>query len=171
MTMTSHPELPPIPESVGRVVIDFDGVLAENVWPSNRIGKPIGKGIAILLFYQAQGREIIVYTARPESHKERILGWLRMTGLQDAVYDVVCGKPTADLYVDDRAWNPFEGGTVSTESERAARDAGSTPAPSTDLRVHLSHCDGKECRCPEVRDYPAQEDEHWIWRQLGAVNG
>jgi hypothetical protein len=102
------PELPEVPSSTGRVVIDFDGTIAEGVWPSPRIGKPMGRGIAILIYYASQGREVIVHTARPESHRERIFAWLRMAGLQDHVYDVVCNKPVADLYIDDKAWNPWK---------------------------------------------------------------
>jgi hypothetical protein len=98
--------------------MDFDGLLAEGTWPSPRIGKPIGRGIAILIYYANQGREIIIHTARPESHKERIWAWLRMSSLQDHVYDVVCGKPVADIYIDDKAWNPWkeEGESAASSS-------------------------------------------------------
>jgi hypothetical protein len=113
-----HPELPTDSTSPWRVVMDFDGLLAEGTWPSPRIGKPIGRGIAILIYYANQGREIIIHTARPESHKERIWAWLRMSSLQDHVYDVVCGKPVADIYIDDKAWNPWkeEGESAASSS-------------------------------------------------------
>jgi len=45
-----------------------------------------------------------VYTARPHSHQQRIWSWLAMQGLQMKVYDVVTGKPTSGVFVDDRAW-------------------------------------------------------------------
>lgn len=89
-----------------RVAFDFDGILAENTWPSPAIGEPIQDGIDLLLHYHAQGLEIVIYTARPQSHEKRIWWWLEWYGLHEKVYDVVCGKPVAGLYIDDRAWNP-----------------------------------------------------------------
>jgi len=160
-----HPKLPPTPESTGRVVIDFDGVLAEGVWPENRIGKPIGQGIAILIFYAAQGREVVVYTARPESHKERILAWLRMAGLQDKVYDVVCGKPVADLYVDDKAWNPWNVEELSPPPEE-----GRGVSPPGDGQVAVES--GPSSTYPWIQGQViGDQDEEWVTRQLGAVNG
>jgi hypothetical protein len=148
------PELPEVPSSTGRVVIDFDGTIAEGVWPSPRIGKPMGKGIAILIYYASQGREVIVHTARPESHKERIFAWLRMAGLQDHVYDVVCGKPVADIYIDDKAWNPWkeEGESAVSScvpSQGSARSKAASPSP-----------------------YDFRDPEHtYGYTNMGAVNG
>ncbi len=96
--------LPPVAEGHDRVVIDFDGVLAENNWPSPVVGSPIKEGIELLKAFVDEGKEVIVYTARPHSHQQRIWSWLAMQGLQMKVYDVVTGKPTAGVYVDDRAW-------------------------------------------------------------------
>jgi hypothetical protein len=93
-------------EGLPIVAIDFDGVLAENIWPDPAIGRPIKSGIAMVLHYAEQGNEVLVYTARPESHKPRILKWLEMVGLHNDVYDVICGKIKAGLMVDDRCWNP-----------------------------------------------------------------
>ena len=133
----NHPKLPD--SKLERVCVDFDGVLVEDTYPSPRIGKPIGQGIAILIYYANQGKEVIVYTARPESHKDRIWAFLRMAGLQDQVYDVVCGKPVAQIYCDDRAWNPWK-----EEGERAvssgapslgsALSKAASPSPSPQLR-------------------------------------
>jgi hypothetical protein len=142
------PDLPDVPASTGRVCIDFDGTLAEGVWPSPRIGKPMGKGIAILIYYASQGREVIVYTARPESHKERIFAWLRMSGLQDHVYDVVCNKPVADIYIDDKAWNPW----IEPEQRRSlgqwvgavVEEAGEAGVPSVEAKAPVSSTDTEE---------------------------
>ena len=95
-------------EGLPIVAVDLDGVLAENQWPDPAIGKPIKEGIALVIHYANQGNEVIIYTARPESHATRIWKWLEMVGLHNDVYDVVCGKPRAGLYVDDRCWNPIE---------------------------------------------------------------
>lgn len=91
-----------------QVVFDFDGTLAEDTWPSPRIGKPIKKGVRMLKHYFDQGYQITVYTARPNSHEGEIWDWLKENELGDFVYDVVTGKPVAGLYVDDRAFNPKE---------------------------------------------------------------
>ncbi|MGI0013636.1 MAG: hypothetical protein ACREBU_09375 [Nitrososphaera sp.] len=85
------------------VCVDFDGVLAEDTWPSPRIGNPIPEGLEEVTDFIEQGYAVIVYTARPESHKMRIWGWLSANGFRDLVYDVVCGKPQAILYLDDKA--------------------------------------------------------------------
>jgi hypothetical protein len=153
-----NPSLSDAPTSVGRVVFDFDGTLVENTWPSAHIGKIRRENVSLLLKLHKEGREVIIYTARPDTHKARIQAWLRLAGLEDVVYDVVCGKPTADLYVDDKAYNPDTGGTVSTgevalSQATQPRDAGSTPAPSTTFFSN------------------GPEDDSWIKRMLGAVNG
>jgi hypothetical protein len=145
-------------EGLPIVAIDFDGVLAENIWPDPAIGRPIKSGIAMVLHYAEQGNEVLVYTARPESHKPRILKWLEMVGLHNDVYDVICGKIRAGLMIDDRCWNPvqeeFEGGTVSTGQNDPGRDAGSTPAPSTE----------------GIWGTP-RYDNDWVERMMGGVNG
>lgn len=99
--------LPLAPSSVGRICVDFDGVLAESEWPSPEIGPCIQQGVHILLMAEELGYEVIIYTARPASHEARIWEWLKDEGLYGLVYDVVTGKPVADLYVDDKAYNPF----------------------------------------------------------------
>lgn len=93
-------------EGLPIVCMDFDGVLAKDTWPSPFLGEPIPSGIEAVVHYSTGGNEVVIYTARPESHKARIWAWLDDVGLAGAVYDVVCGKPRAGLYVDDRAWNP-----------------------------------------------------------------
>jgi hypothetical protein len=150
----TKPELPDTPASTGRVCVDFDGTLAEGVWPSSNIGKPIGKGIAILIHYANQGREVIVYTARPESHKERIFAWLRLAGLQDHVYDVVCGKPVSDLYIDDKSWDPWH--VCKEEGDVAAASGASGLGPT------LSKADSPS---------PFKKTRDDIYTNMGAVNG
>jgi hypothetical protein len=88
------------------IVFDLDGTLAEATWPSNHVGKPIEEGIELLLEYSSRGYAIIIQTARPASHEARIWRWLEELGLQNVVFDVMCGKPLGCLYVDDRAFRP-----------------------------------------------------------------
>ena len=89
-----------------RVLVDFDGVLATDTWPNRSLGRPIKLGIELLKHYFYGGYEVVIYTARPSSHKESIWDWLVVNDIHDLVYDVVTDKPQAWLYIDDRAWNP-----------------------------------------------------------------
>jgi ribonucleotide monophosphatase NagD (HAD superfamily) len=89
-----------------RVIIDLDGLLAEDTWPHRRVGKLLPGGLEILKHYFYEGYEVVIHTARPRSHEEMIHKWLEQQDISDMVYDVVCGKPQAWLYIDDRAWNP-----------------------------------------------------------------
>ncbi len=88
------------------VLFDFDGTLAEDTWPSPHVGKPIREALEALRHYYTEGYSIVVYTARPASHTNLIVGFLREMGVDLLVYDIVTGKPRADLYIDDRAWRP-----------------------------------------------------------------
>jgi hypothetical protein len=88
------------------VVFDLDGTLSESTWPSNHIGQPIQDGIELLLEYSSRGHAIVLYTARPPSHEDRIWTWLGEQGLGNVVFNVVCNKPLGCLYVDDRSFRP-----------------------------------------------------------------
>lgn len=90
-----------------RVIFDFDGVLAKDTWPSPVVGETIPDGVELMKDYALMGYEICIYTARPESHKPLIWSWVDKEDLHDVVYDVICGKPSAWLYIDDRSWNPW----------------------------------------------------------------
>lgn len=98
--------LPEVPHGFDRVAFDLDGTLAVNVYPRTHVGAAIKEGIDALLHYVEQGYEIVIYTSRPESHRERIWDWLREQRIAHRVYDVVCNKPHAGLYLDDRAHKP-----------------------------------------------------------------
>ncbi len=99
------PELPPNPR-IGKVLFDLDGTLAQGKWPIRRvIGEPISAGVAYLRHYAALGYGICIYTSRPWADEEAIWDWVVEHDLP--VDEVVCGKPLADLMVDDRAWNPW----------------------------------------------------------------
>lgn len=85
------------------VAFDFDGTLAEGTWPSPTIGAPIAEGLNLLRKYADDGYEVIIHTARPKAHEAMIWGWLDALKLGTVVYDVICGKPRADIYIDDKA--------------------------------------------------------------------
>lgn len=106
----SYPEEQAKDHGLHRVLIDFDGVLATDTWPSPAVGEPIPKGIDILLHYAGKGYEVSIYTARPKEHLHSIHDFLWDNGLDKLVYEVICCKPRAWLYIDDRAWNPIKGG-------------------------------------------------------------
>ena len=92
--------------SLDIVCLDLDGTLAEDVWPQPWIGKLLPEGRTILKHYSDTGWAVVIHTARPWSHQDRVWEWLASNGLDNMVYDVVCGKPPAALYIDDKAWNP-----------------------------------------------------------------
>lgn len=84
------------------IAFDFDGVLATNLWPSPNIGEPVTAAIELAKNYFDHGYEVVVYTARPESHRGGLFTWLNANGM-GFVYDVICNKPRAALYIDDKA--------------------------------------------------------------------
>ena len=97
MTYPAHnPELPV-------VAFDFDGVLAANTWPLPHLGEPDSAALDAVRHYAAQGCEIHVLTARPESHFRDIREWLHRFDVGRLVYDVTNKKMAACLYFDDRA--------------------------------------------------------------------
>ena len=110
--------LGPAATGLSRVAFDLDGTIATNTWPSPDIGEPIERGINLMLTCEELGYEVVIYTARPLSHQQRIIEWLEENGLDDLVYDVICGKVQAELYVDDRSYNPFsQNGDIHRDGE------------------------------------------------------
>ena len=103
------------------VCFDLDGTLAADTWPSPRVGDPDEHALNALVHYHDQGCEVVVFTARPESHFPRIWRWLEDNLVAWAVYDVTNRKPVASLYFDDRAvrW-PLTGDVSTTSLEETA---------------------------------------------------
>ena len=87
-------------------VFDFDGILAVNTWPLPDIGEPIPQGIEMLTHYYDAGHAVKIHTARPEQHVPAIARWLQHHNLAHMVYEIGGGKPSAGLYIDDRAFRP-----------------------------------------------------------------
>jgi capsule biosynthesis phosphatase len=79
--------------------------------------KPIEKNIKLLKCLKKQGHEIIIYTARRmlthNSNVGKVIKDIAMVTLQtledlNIPYDeIIFGKPIADIYIDDRALNPY----------------------------------------------------------------
>lgn len=86
--------------------IDFDGVLAESVWPDLGIGKPLEHNIHKLREVAASGMQIVIHTARPWGDHGKLVDWLKERDVPFT--EVVCGKLLAAKYVDDRAINSVE---------------------------------------------------------------
>ena len=97
---------PNVPPGYEWVCVDFDGTLAERVWPDRGMGEPIPDGIDALKHYKARGYFIAIHTARSWNDHGQIMEWLRDHELDAYVDTIVCGKPVAGLYIDDRAWQP-----------------------------------------------------------------
>jgi len=92
------------------ICFDFDGVLAEPIWPDPGIGAPIEEGLQLLKYLYSCGFEVIIHTARHWASWRDIRAWVMShTGID---VHVVCGKPLAQLYIDDRGYRfePAEGG-------------------------------------------------------------
>jgi hypothetical protein len=93
------------PDGYDWVCIDLDGTLAERVWPEVFIGDPLPQAHSLIEYYQEAGHKVMIYTARSWQDYRLIEGWFEEWGLPkpDAI---VCGKPVAALYIDDRGWCP-----------------------------------------------------------------
>ena len=85
------------------VAFDFDGVIAENTWPSPRLGAGNPDAFDAMCHYNALGCEIVIFTARPDEHLPEIRAWLRDYSMSSIVYEITNRKPRACLYFDDRA--------------------------------------------------------------------
>ena len=124
------------------ICVDLDGMLAEPTWPSPKIGAPIQVAVDAAIAARNDGWEMVILTARPESHKTEIKLWLLDHGLSDVFYDVICGKPRAAAYWDDRAVTFPEAFMRGPRTMRGGR----TSMPD--------HPENKECKhfgCEPVR--------------------
>lgn len=86
--------------------VDFDGVLAEQIWPEPGIGPVIERNIPKLEDVRRAGREIIIHSARHWADYPALEAWLKANRIP---YDaIVLGKLIARRYVDDKAINSEE---------------------------------------------------------------
>lgn len=128
---------PQVAERHEYVAFDLDGTLAQDTWPKPSVGAPIPEGIAMLKFYAEQGYCIVIYTARPESHKKSIWKWLKENELFDVVYDIYTDKPVAGLYVDDRAFQFSPEAIVELHKRREGK---TIKNGNVDVYLHADDC-------------------------------
>ena len=87
-----------------RIAIDLDGVLIRSAgipFKAEKAEPAIDP--SFLKSLEAQGHEIVVYTARPLEDADEIYKVIGM--LFDKPVKVYFGKPLADVYIDDNAFN------------------------------------------------------------------
>ena len=102
-----------------RICFDLDNTLVTypEIPGNYSTVKPIQKMIDLLNYFKKNGHEIIIYTARRmETHKSNIgkvmkdIAFVTFSTLDNfgIQYDeIIFGKPIADIYIDDRALNPY----------------------------------------------------------------
>ena len=86
---------------------DVDGVLCTNTWGDYERAEPVARVIAQVNRLHQEGHEILLYTARGATSG---IDWRAVTERQLSAWGVryhklFLGKPTADVYIDDRAYN------------------------------------------------------------------
>jgi capsule biosynthesis phosphatase len=108
-----------VPKSKLRICFDLDNTLVTNPTVAGDYStvKPIIKNIQLLNNLKNDGHEIIIYTARRmATHKGNIgkvikdIASITINTLEKfyICYDeLIFGKPIADIYIDDKALNPY----------------------------------------------------------------
>lgn len=97
--------------------VDFDGTLSLGRWPD--VGEPNKPLFEFLIREQAAGAKVILWTNRSGGLLMGAIEYCRHRGLEfDAVnenlpeiielYENDCRKISADVYIDDKALNPFQ---------------------------------------------------------------
>lgn len=83
--------------------IDFDGCLAESVYPELGTGPAIEENIQKLNEVHEAGHAITIHTARSWSDYGKLERWLAE---HEIPYNaIICGKYLAEKYIDDKAIN------------------------------------------------------------------
>ena len=115
-----------VPKYPMRICFDIDNTLVSF---SNAIGTtegivPIPHMVELLRTLHAEGNTIVLHTARGMKSKKSNLGLVGKGSILSVLtmleeykipYDeIYFGKPWADLYVDDKAWNPYTNPTFSS---------------------------------------------------------
>lgn len=113
--------LPNIPQQKMRICFDLDNTLV--TYPSQpgdySTVRPINDNIELAKKLHTQGHTIIIHTARRmETHKNNVGAVIRDIGrvtfdtldkFKIPYDEIIFGKPIADIYIDDRAINPYNG--------------------------------------------------------------
>ena len=89
---------------MNKIVFDIDGTLCEELPTFEKsLARPIDKMINLINECYRSGQFIILYTARSWSEYKMTEMWLKQNGVLYSL--LLCGKPTYDLWVDDRSIN------------------------------------------------------------------
>lgn len=110
--LTKLTELEAHEKGIRVVCFDFDGTLCEFAYP--KIGEPIQHVLELLVNESKNGSYIVISTCRlaykgsehQTIQRNKIINWLDQQGVFDYVNAIVGYKPYADVYVDERAYNP-----------------------------------------------------------------
>ena len=98
------------------IAVDFDGTLCTNNWPD--IGEPNKNLIGFLRLCKEEGCTLILWTCRVDAKLDEAILWCNDHGLYFdfvnrntdeliAAFGEDTRKIFADIYIDDRAWNPY----------------------------------------------------------------
>ena len=97
------------------IAVDFDGTLFEDKFPD--IGEPIVEVIELIKRYIADGHVVILWTCRVEDRLREAVAKCEEYGIKFshvnensyenlARFGTDCRKIAADIYLDDKAFNP-----------------------------------------------------------------
>lgn len=110
-----------LPQKKLRICFDLDNTLVTypEIPDDYRTVKPIYKNINLLKNLKEAGHEIIIYTARRMTTHNNNIGRVikdialttinTLDGLNIQYDELIFGKPIADVYIDDKALNPYSG--------------------------------------------------------------
>lgn len=100
---------PPTDAQLKTAVIDLDGTLAENIWEPGQaksfIGEPLDHGVNQLMKLYLEGYRIVIFTSRSWQDQVMIEAWL--VAHEIPFNQVICGKPLATIYIDDKAVSAY----------------------------------------------------------------
>ena len=92
--------------------VDFDGTLSLGRWPE--VGEPNKPLFEFLIREQAAGAKVILWTNRHGGLLMGAIEYCKHRGLNEnlpeliELYENDCRKISADVYIDDKALNPFQ---------------------------------------------------------------
>lgn len=99
-----------------RYVFDLDGTLCTQTASLYNFAMPIPERIAMVNRLYDEGHDIIIFTARGMSEKDETSATLRYWDLTETqlkhwgvkYHELIFGKPSGDIYVDDKGMNASE---------------------------------------------------------------
>jgi len=83
------------------IAVDFDGTITNGGYNDDLHPNKRTIEMLTIMHDSESPPHIVIYTARPESHRAFLRSWLHNNAVP---YDsLVCGKLRADVYIDDKA--------------------------------------------------------------------